>query len=74
MAWIQKRGGRWWIGWRHEDREFRKSLKTVEKPVAEEALRKFEATDCLKAANAITGDYIASITGKNVSRNRSTKV
>ncbi|MFN7139987.1 MAG: tyrosine-type recombinase/integrase [Limisphaerales bacterium] len=64
MAWLQKRGGKWWIGWRYEGKEFRKSLKTSSESEAKKQLAKHEATEAVKRANAITEEYIAAITGK----------
>lgn len=68
MAWLQKRGGRWWIGWRYDGKQFRKSLKTSDRDVATAELKKLEAVTAAKMANAITSDYIAAITGKAVAQ------
>jgi integrase len=64
MAWLQKRGGKWWIGWRHNGKQFRKSLKTGDRATAEAQVNRLEAVDAAKRANSLTADYIAAITGQ----------
>lgn len=64
MAWIQKQGDIWWIGWRHDHKMIRKSLKTTKREEAEAALARLETAEKAKAANALTADFITALTGK----------
>ena len=64
MAWIQKRGGIWWIGWRHNGRQIRKSLNTADKLTAKTELEKLNSITVTASANAVTADYVEAITGK----------
>src|SRR5205823_5366624 len=64
MAWLQKRGGMWWIGWRHSGQQFRKSLKTSDESEAKRELQKLHSISATKALNALTSDYITAITGQ----------
>jgi hypothetical protein len=65
MAWIQKRGGVWWIGWRDkEGRQVRKSLRTPDKVLAKAELDRVNSISVTAAANAVTADYIEAITGR----------
>jgi hypothetical protein len=65
MAWIQKRGGRWWIGWRDkEGRQVRKSLRTSDRAVAKAELDRVNSISVTASVNAVTADYIEAITGR----------
>lgn len=71
MAWIQKNGANWWIGWRDPaGRQFRKSLKTKIKTEAEAELEKLRLIEHAHAAKAVTADFVAAITGKVAERKK----
>ncbi len=64
MAWLQKQGNVWWIGWRHNGRQIRKSLHTADAGRANAELQKLNSITLTASANAITADYVEAITGK----------
>jgi integrase len=64
MAWLQKRGGVWWIGWRHNGRLVRKSLRTSDKALAKAELDRINSIAATANSNAVTADYVEAITGK----------
>lgn len=64
MAWLQKRGGVWWIGWRHHGRQVRKSLRTSEKGLAKAELDRVNSIAVTANSNAVTADYIEAMTGR----------
>jgi integrase len=69
MAWIQKRGGVWWIGWRDkEGQQVRKSLRTPDKALAKAELERINSISVTASANAVTADYIEAITGRAPAR------
>jgi len=68
MAWLQKQGEVWWIGWRHNGQQIRKSLNTTDKATAQTELEKLKSIEILASANALTSDYIEAITGKAPAR------
>jgi integrase len=71
MAWIQKNGSNWWIGWRDASgKQFRKSLKTKVKAVADAELARLNLIEQAHAAKAVTSDFIAAITGKTAERKK----
>ena len=71
MAWIYKRGSKWWIGWRAQDGKLvQKSLKTTKKADAETELARLGLIEQAHAAKAITSDFIAAITGKTAERKK----
>lgn len=71
MAWIYKRGKKWWIGWRSNDgRLVQKSLKTPEKVKAEAELERLRLIEQAHAAKAATVDFIAAITGRAAERKK----
>jgi integrase len=65
MAWIYERGANWWIGWRDQDGNLvQKSLKTTNKAAAKAELERIGLIKHAHAANAVTSDFVAAITGK----------
>jgi hypothetical protein len=64
MAWLQKRGGVWWIGWRHDGRLVRKSLRTSDRALAKAELDRINSIAVTSNSNAVTADYIEAMTGK----------
>ena len=71
MAWIYKRGAKWWIGWRANDGKLvQQSLKTSEKAKAETELERLRLIEHAHAAKAVTTDFISAITGKTVERKK----
>jgi len=71
MAWIYKRGEKWWIGWRAQDGKLvQKSLKTTKKADAETELAQLGLIEQAHAAKAVTSDFINAITGKKAERKK----
>jgi len=71
MAWIYKRGAKWWIGWRAQNGKLvQKSLKTTKKADAETELARLGLIKQAHAAGAVTSDFIAAITGKAAERKK----
>ena len=70
MAWINKRGATWWIGWRANGKLIRKSLKTTKKEIADAELARLNLIEQAHAAKAVTSDFINAITGKTAERKK----
>jgi integrase len=71
MAWIYKRGSKWWIGWRSQDGSLvQKSLKTKIKTEAETELERLRLIEQAHAAKAVTSDFVAAVTGKATERRK----
>ena len=70
MAWINKRGATWWIGWRANGNLIRKSLKTTKREIADAELARLELIEQAHAAKAVTSDFISAITGKTAERKK----
>jgi integrase len=71
MAWIYKRGAKWWIGWRAQDGKLvQNSLKTTKKADAETELARLGLIEQAHAAGAVTSDFVAAITGKAAERKK----
>ena len=71
MAWIYKRGAKWWIGWRAQDGKLvQNSLKTESKSAAEAELARLDLIEHAHAAGAVTVDFVAAVTGKTAERKR----
>lgn len=71
MAWIYKRGAKWWIGWRSPDGKLvQKSLKTTSKADADTELARLSLIEQAHAAKAVTSDFVAAITGKTAERKK----
>ena len=70
MAWINKRGATWWIGWRANGKLVRKSLKTAKEEIANAELARLNLIEQAHAAKAVTTDFIAAITGKTTERKK----
>jgi integrase len=70
MAWINKRGATWWIGWRANGKLIRKSLKTTQREIADAELARLNLIEQAHAAKAVTADFISAITGKTAERKK----
>lgn len=68
MAWLQKQGNIWWVGWRLNGQQFRKSTKETVRAEAEKHLAEIEALEAARARNALTSDYFAAVTGRPVEK------
>jgi integrase len=68
MAWLYKRGGVWWIGWRHEGKQYLESTEQAEKAEAEKTLNRFEELRRQKRNGTLTAEYFALLTGKPQTR------
>jgi len=71
MAWIYKRGAKWWIGWRDTNGKLvQKSLKTTKKTYADAKLARLDLIEQAHAAGAVTSDFVNAITGKTAERKK----
>jgi integrase len=68
MAWLYKRGGKWWLGWRLGDKQFLKSTGETVRDEAEKQLQAIERLEVAQKANALTEDFYKSATGKTITR------
>jgi integrase len=68
MGWMQKRGSVWWIGWRHNGKEFRKSTKETVEAEAKKQLEQIEALEVARARGALTSEYFAAVTGRKIEK------
>jgi integrase len=70
MAWLFKRPGsnRWWIGWRHEGKQFARAAKTADDAAAKGELKKVEAMFQHHASGTLTDEVYGILTGKTVAR------
>ena len=71
MAWIYKRGSKWWMGYRNQSGGLvQKSLRTTSKKDAEVELERLRLIQQAHAANALSNDFIAALTGKAAERRK----
>src|ERR1041385_4389256 len=66
MAWLQKRGGVWWVGHRLDGRQFRKSTGAKTRDKAEAELAKMQALEIARRSGALTTEYFAAVTGRKI--------
>jgi integrase len=71
MAWIFKRGAKWWMGYRSPDGKLiQNSLKTTKRTDADAALARLRLITHAHAAGAVTSDFINAITGKKAEQKK----
>jgi hypothetical protein len=65
MAWLYKQDGsdNWWIGYRVNGKQVRRSTKTSDRKAAERQLAKLESVAQAHAAGALTQEFIRHLTG-----------
>ncbi len=68
MAWLYKRGGKWWLGWRIGDQQFLKSTGETVRAEADKQLQTVERLEVAQKANALTEDFYKAATGKTITR------
>ena len=70
MAWLYKQKGseKWWIGWRSNGSQFRKSTKTTDKKLAEKKLREQETLAQMHSDGRLAEVFVESITGKQTAK------
>jgi integrase len=68
MAWIYKRGDKWWLGWRIGDEQFLKSTGETERNKAKVQLETVQRLEIAQKAKALTEDYYRAATGKPIAR------
>src|SRR5581483_11285887 len=73
MSWLQKRGGVWWIGWRNDGKEFRKSTGETEKEKAKAHLEVQERLEMARRANALTEEFYRAATGREIVKSSASK-
>jgi integrase len=66
MAWMYKRGTRYWIGWRHNGKQFLKPTGETIKEEAEKQLRDLKLLENARTADALTEDFFRVVTGKQI--------
>jgi integrase len=66
MAWIYKRPGSefWWLGYRLNGGEHRRSTKTTDRAKAEQELEKILSVDHAHKAGSLTDEFVALLTRK----------
>jgi len=66
MAWIYKQPGSeyWWLGFRMNGRQYRRSTKTSDRAKAEQELEKILAIDHAHKAGSLTDEFVALLTRK----------
>lgn len=68
MAWLYKRGGVWWIGWRHNGKQYLRSSNKSDRKEAALELQKIEALDISKKTGTLTEEYFQLLTGKAIAK------
>lgn len=68
MAWLYKRGEQWWIGWRENGTQYRKSTGETSKEKANVHLDRYEAMRAAKAAGALNDEMVAALTGRRTEK------
>jgi integrase len=65
MAWLYPRGGRWWIGYRHNGKQFLKStkIKLANEAAAQKELEKAELLFGAARAGSLTEELYQTLTG-----------
>ncbi len=66
MAWLYKRGGKWWIGYRHNGKQVLASTKTNDKAQAETELHKVEVMFEAHKHCTLTDDLYRALTGNGI--------
>lgn len=66
MAWIYQRpeSENWWLGYRLNGRQYRRSIKTTDRKKAEQELEKLRAVDHAHKAGSLTDEFVALLTRK----------
>ena len=73
MAWLQKQGKIWWLGWRFNGQQFRKSTKETDRTEAEKQLDQIRALETAQARQALSTEYFAAVTGRKVEKQTADK-
>lgn len=68
MAWLQKRGNVWWIGYRMDGEQFRGSTGFTNRADAEKELAKHDAMAAARKAGALSEQFFRLATGKKLER------
>ncbi len=63
MAWLYKRGKKWWIGYRHNGRQILKPTHTEDPAVAERELFKIRTMHEAHASGTLTEQFYRALTG-----------
>ena len=64
MAWIYKRGSRFWIGYRLNGKQYLRPTKTSDRAKAEQELHKLNAVDSAHKSGSLTDEFVALLTRK----------
>ncbi|HVV01015.1 MAG TPA: tyrosine-type recombinase/integrase, partial [Verrucomicrobiae bacterium] len=64
MAWLYKRGGVWWVGYRQNGRQVLRSTKTSDKETAEREIAKLEAMRQAHKAGTLTEEFFRLLTNR----------
>ncbi len=68
MAWLYKRGGKWWIGWRINGQQFLESTNETDRAAAKKRLEQLDRLAAAQRAGALTEDFYRAATGKQIQR------
>ena len=66
MAWLQKHGGRWWVGYRHNGKQVRRSTKTSDLAQAKRELEKVDLLFGASRAGSLWKSYFTALTGASL--------
>ena len=71
MAWSNKRGRKWWMGYRRQDgRLVQKSLETTDKKSADAELERLRPIGQAHASTELAHNFVAALTGNSRSGSR----
>jgi integrase len=68
MAWIYERSGVWWIGYRHNGKQVRRSIKTPDRAEAERELSKVRMMFEAHKTKSLTEELFHALTGGGLPR------
>jgi len=66
VAWLYKRGGVWWLGWRHGGKQYLRSTGHTEREKAELEKQRIDAMSIAKKTGTLTDEFFALLTGKAI--------
>lgn len=64
MAWLYERGGVWWVGYRHNGKQYLRSTKTKDKAIAERELKRLDMMTQAHEAGSLTEEFFRLLTRK----------
>jgi integrase len=68
MAWIYKRGGVWWVGYRTNSKQVLRSLKTTDEKTAKAGLAKVNTMFSVRESGSVLQELYETLSGKRLPR------